>query len=119
MSTVYRGTDTRLDRVVAVKVMHPSLAGDEDFTGRFIREAKAVARLAHPNVVNVFDQGADGAHVFLAMEYVPGRTLRDLLRDRGRSPSGPPWTSWSRCSPRSAPPTGPVSSTATSSPRTC
>ncbi|MFJ3787246.1 Stk1 family PASTA domain-containing Ser/Thr kinase [Kitasatospora sp. NPDC090091] len=83
MSTVYKGTDTRLDRVVALKVMHPSLAGDEGFTGRFIREAKAVARLAHPNVVNVFDQGADGGTVFLAMEYVPGRTLRDLLRDRG------------------------------------
>ncbi|WP_405366083.1 Stk1 family PASTA domain-containing Ser/Thr kinase [Kitasatospora sp. NBC_00039] len=83
MSTVYRATDTRLDRVVALKVMHPSLAGDEGFTGRFIREAKAVARLAHPNVVNVFDQGADGGNVFLAMEYVPGRTLRDLLRDRG------------------------------------
>lgn len=83
MSTVYRGTDTRLDRVVALKVMHPALAGDDGFTGRFIREAKAVARLAHPNVVNVFDQGADGGHVFLAMEYVPGRTLRDLLRDRG------------------------------------
>ncbi|MFI6446457.1 Stk1 family PASTA domain-containing Ser/Thr kinase [Kitasatospora sp. NPDC050543] len=83
MATVYRGTDTRLDRVVALKVMHPSLAGDEGFTGRFIREAKAVARLAHPNVVNVFDQGADGETVFLAMEYVPGRTLRDVLRDRG------------------------------------
>ncbi len=83
MSTVYRGTDTRLDRVVALKVMHPSLAGDAAFTARFIREAKAVARLAHPNVVNVFDQGADGGHVFLAMEYVPGRTLRDLLSDRG------------------------------------
>ncbi|MGW4891142.1 Stk1 family PASTA domain-containing Ser/Thr kinase [Kitasatospora sp. NPDC004240] len=83
MSTVYRGTDTRLDRVVALKVMHPSLAGDEEFTARFIREAKAVAKLAHPNVVNVFDQGADGGNVFLAMEYVPGRTLRDLLRDRG------------------------------------
>ncbi|WP_328959413.1 Stk1 family PASTA domain-containing Ser/Thr kinase [Kitasatospora purpeofusca] len=83
MSTVYRGTDTRLDRVVALKVMHPSLAGDAAFTARFIREAKAVARLAHPNVVNVFDQGADGGHVFLAMEYVPGRTLRDLLNDRG------------------------------------
>ncbi|MFF2039225.1 Stk1 family PASTA domain-containing Ser/Thr kinase [Kitasatospora sp. NPDC058170] len=83
MSTVYRGTDTRLDRVVALKVMHPSLAGDDGFTSRFIREAKAVARLAHPNVVNVFDQGADGGNVFLAMEYVPGRTLRDLLRDRG------------------------------------
>ncbi|GAA2996326.1 Stk1 family PASTA domain-containing Ser/Thr kinase [Kitasatospora albolonga] len=83
MATVYRATDTRLDRTVAVKVMHPSLAADAEFTGRFIREAKAVARLAHPNVVNVFDQGADGAAVFLAMEYVPGRTLRDLLRDRG------------------------------------
>ncbi|MFD0274460.1 Stk1 family PASTA domain-containing Ser/Thr kinase [Kitasatospora sp. NPDC127111] len=83
MSTVYRGTDTRLDRVVALKVMHPDLAGDEGFTARFIREAKAVARLTHPNVVNVFDQGADGGNVFLAMEYVPGRTLRDLLRDRG------------------------------------
>ncbi|MDH6115896.1 beta-lactam-binding protein with PASTA domain/serine/threonine protein kinase [Kitasatospora sp. GAS204A] len=83
MATVYRGTDTRLDRVLALKVMHPSLAGDSGFTDRFIREAKAVARLSHPNVVNVFDQGADGGSVFLAMEYVPGWTLRDLLRDRG------------------------------------
>ncbi|GAA2741490.1 Stk1 family PASTA domain-containing Ser/Thr kinase [Kitasatospora cinereorecta] len=83
MSTVYRGTDTRLDRVVALKVMHPSLAGDPGFTERFIREAKAVARLAHPNVVNVLDQGADGRAVFMAMEFVPGRTLREVLRDRG------------------------------------
>src|SRR6478609_9460975 len=83
MSTVYRGTDTRLDRTVALKVMHPSLAGDADFTARFIREAKAVARLAHPNVVNVLDQGADPRAVFMAMEYVPGRNLRDVLRDRG------------------------------------
>ncbi|MCX4749583.1 Stk1 family PASTA domain-containing Ser/Thr kinase [Kitasatospora sp. NBC_01287] len=83
MATVYRGTDTRLDRVLALKVMHPALAGDAGFTDRFIREAKAVARLSHPNVVNVFDQGADGGSVFLAMEYVPGRTLRDLLSDRG------------------------------------
>ncbi|MCD0481660.1 Stk1 family PASTA domain-containing Ser/Thr kinase [Streptacidiphilus sp. ASG 303] len=83
MATVYRGTDTRLDRVVALKVMHPALAADAAFTSRFIREAKAVARLSHPNVVNVFDQGADGSCVFLAMEYVPGCTLRDVLRDRG------------------------------------
>ncbi|MER8182593.1 Stk1 family PASTA domain-containing Ser/Thr kinase [Kitasatospora sp. NPDC094015] len=83
MATVYRGMDTRLDRVVALKVMHPSLVGDSDFTERFIREAKAIARLAHPNVVNVFDQGADGQAVFLAMEYVPGSNLRDVLRDRG------------------------------------
>ncbi|WP_232247949.1 Stk1 family PASTA domain-containing Ser/Thr kinase [Kitasatospora azatica] len=83
MATVYRGTDTRLDRVLALKVMHPGLAGDAEFTERFIREAKAVARLSHPNVVNVFDQGAHDGVVFLAMEYVPGRTLRDLLSDRG------------------------------------
>ena len=83
MATVYRGVDTRLDRVVALKVMHPGLASDPEFTQRFIREAKAVARLAHPNVVNVHDQGADGDAVFLAMEYVPGWTLRDLMRDRG------------------------------------
>jgi serine/threonine-protein kinase len=83
MATVYRGLDTRLDRTVALKVMHPGLAGDPGFAARFIREAKAVARLNHPNVVNVFDQGEDGGSVFLAMEYVPGLTLRDLLHERG------------------------------------
>ncbi len=83
MATVYRAMDTRLDRVVALKVMHAGLASDPDFTARFIREAKAVARLSHPNVVNVFDQGSDQGAVFLSMEYVPGWTLRDLLRDRG------------------------------------
>ena len=83
MATVYRAMDTRLDRVVALKVMHPGLATDPDFTARFIREAKAVARLSHPNVVNVYDQGSDQGTVFLSMEYVPGWTLRDLLRDRG------------------------------------
>lgn len=82
MATVYRALDTRLDRVVALKVMHPSLATDVTFVERFIREAKSVARLAHPNVVGVFDQGADGAYVFLAMEYVPGCTLRDVLQER-------------------------------------
>jgi beta-lactam-binding protein with PASTA domain/predicted Ser/Thr protein kinase len=83
MATVYRGVDTRLERSVALKVMHASLAADPEFTARFMREAKAVARLAHPNVVNVFDQGEDAGAVFLAMEYVPGLTLRDLLRERG------------------------------------
>ncbi len=82
MATVYRGLDTRLDRAVALKVMHPSLAADGSFVERFIREAKSVARLSHPNVVGVFDQGADGPYVFLAMEYVAGCTLRDVLRER-------------------------------------
>ncbi|MEV6354188.1 Stk1 family PASTA domain-containing Ser/Thr kinase [Streptomyces hydrogenans] len=83
MATVYRAVDTRLDRVLALKVMHPSLAADAVFVERFIREAKSVARLAHPNVVAVFDQGAEGAYVYLAMEYVSGCTLRDVLRERG------------------------------------
>ncbi|MBM7438463.1 Stk1 family PASTA domain-containing Ser/Thr kinase [Streptomyces sp. HB132] len=83
MATVYRAMDTRLDRVLALKVMHPALATDAAFVERFIREAKSVARLAHPNVVGVFDQGAQGAYVYLAMEYVAGCTLRDVLRERG------------------------------------
>ncbi|WP_167409692.1 Stk1 family PASTA domain-containing Ser/Thr kinase [Streptomyces africanus] len=83
MATVYRAVDTRLDRVLALKVMHPSLAVDGSFVERFIREAKSVARLAHPNVVQVFDQGTDGSYVYLAMEYVAGCTLRDVLRERG------------------------------------
>ncbi|MEY9990706.1 beta-lactam-binding protein with PASTA domain [Streptomyces sp. V4I8] len=83
MATVYRALDTRLDRVLALKVMHPALAVDGVFVERFIREAKSVARLAHPNVVQVFDQGTDGSYVYLAMEYVAGCTLRDVLRERG------------------------------------
>lgn len=83
MATVYRAVDTRLDRVLALKVMHPALAADVSFVDRFIREAKSVARLSHPNVVGVYDQGADGAYVYLAMEYIAGCTLRDVLRERG------------------------------------
>ncbi|MGW2884381.1 Stk1 family PASTA domain-containing Ser/Thr kinase [Streptomyces griseoruber] len=83
MATVYRAVDTRLDRVLALKVMHPALAADGSFVERFIREAKSVARLAHPNVVQVFDQGTDGSYVYLAMEYIAGCTLRDVLRERG------------------------------------
>ncbi len=84
MATVYLGTDTRLDRTVALKIMHAELANDEDFVRRFVGEARSVARLSHPNVVGVYDQGADGRTLYLAMEYVPGRNLRDLLNERGR-----------------------------------
>ncbi|MFI6450784.1 Stk1 family PASTA domain-containing Ser/Thr kinase [Streptosporangium amethystogenes] len=87
MATVYLALDIRLDRTVAVKVMHRSLAEDPAFVRRFIGEAKSVASLSHPNVVHVFDQGTDGDNVYLSMEYVPGRTLRDVLRDRGRLPA--------------------------------
>ncbi|ACZ85738.1 Stk1 family PASTA domain-containing Ser/Thr kinase [Streptosporangium roseum] len=87
MATVYLALDIRLDRTVAVKVMHRSLAEDPAFVRRFIGEAKSVASLSHPNVVHVFDQGTDGDNVYLSMEYVPGRTLRDVLRARGRLPA--------------------------------
>jgi serine/threonine-protein kinase len=84
MATVYLATDTRLDRQVALKVMHAELTRDDEFVTRFIGEAKSVARLSHPNIVAVFDRGSDGRYLYLAMEYVPGRTLRSLLRERGR-----------------------------------
>ncbi|MFI6497425.1 Stk1 family PASTA domain-containing Ser/Thr kinase [Nonomuraea typhae] len=87
MATVYLALDVRLDRTVALKVMHRSLAEDPAFVRRFIGEAKSVASLSHPNVVHVFDQGTDGDVVYLSMEYVPGRTLRDILRERGRLPA--------------------------------
>ena len=71
MATVYEAHDNRLDRTIALKVMHPTLADDEEFVTRFIREAHSAARLSHPNVVAVYDQGADQGHVFLAMELRP------------------------------------------------
>jgi beta-lactam-binding protein with PASTA domain/predicted Ser/Thr protein kinase len=84
MATVYEARDTRLDRTVAVKTMHPGLAEDQEFVSRFIREARSAARLSHPNVVAVYDQGTDDGEVFLVMEYVHGRTLRDVLQTKGR-----------------------------------
>jgi eukaryotic-like serine/threonine-protein kinase len=86
MATVYLATDTRLDREVALKVMHADLARDADFVDRFIGEAKSVAKLSHPNIVGVYDQGADGQYLFLAMEYVHGQTLRAVLREHGWLP---------------------------------
>ena len=83
MATVYQATDLRLDRVVALKVMHPHLAHDQAFVARFEREAKSAARLTHGHVVAVYDQGESDGLVYLAMEYLPGRTLRDVLREYG------------------------------------
>lgn len=83
MATVLLATDTRLDREVALKVMRPDLAADETFVSRFRREARSAARLSHPNVVPVFDQGEDAGQVFLAMEYVEGRTARAVVDAEG------------------------------------
>jgi beta-lactam-binding protein with PASTA domain/serine/threonine protein kinase len=87
MASVYEATDLRLDRACAVKVMHPGLGDDEEFAARFVREARSAARLDHPNVVAVFDQGADDDIVFLVMEHVAGHTLRDVIRKE--SPMAP------------------------------
>jgi serine/threonine-protein kinase len=84
MATVYVATDLRLERRVALKVMHGHLSDDTVFQSRFIQEARAAARLADPNVVNVFDQGQDGDMAYLVMEYLPGITLRELLREQRR-----------------------------------
>lgn len=91
MATVYLAVDRRLDREVALKVMHPHLADGVDgaeFVARFRREARAAARLAHPGVVAVYDQGLDGETSYLTMEYVPGTTLRRVLREEGTLPLG-------------------------------
>ncbi len=84
MATVYLGTDTRLDRVVALKIAHPELSDDAEFVRRFIGEARSAARLSSPNVVGIYDQGSDKRLHYIAMEYVAGRTLRELLNERGR-----------------------------------
>ena len=87
MATVYEATDLRLDRTCALKIMHSGLGDDDEFAARFVREAHSAARLSHPHVVGVFDQGDDDGTLFLAMEYIPGHTLRDLIRKE--SPMSP------------------------------
>ncbi len=83
MATVYLAMDIRLERKVALKIIHPHLASDNSFREKFIREARIAAKLSHPNLVNVFDQGEEGDMAFMAMEYVSGITLRDALKDFG------------------------------------
>jgi len=83
MAKVYLAEDTRLERQVAIKVMHDHLTDDGDYAAKFIREARHTARLAHPNIMSVFDQGHVDDTLYLVMEYLPGMTLRDLLNDYG------------------------------------
>ena len=83
MASVYRARDNVLEREVALKIIHPHLATDKSFVEKFRREAKMAAKLSHPNLVNVFDQGTDGEITFLVMEFVPGITLRDAMNDFG------------------------------------
>lgn len=87
MGEVYRGHDLLLDRVVAVKVLQPSLASDAELVDRFKQEARAAARLTHPNVVAVYDWGSDDDRIYyMVMEYVSGTDLRNVLVERGSLP---------------------------------
>ena len=83
MSTVYRATDGVLERTVAVKVLAEHLSDDEKFVARFRREALAVAKLVHPNIVQVYDTGVDRGRHFIVMEYVEGKSGAQLLQRDG------------------------------------
>lgn len=83
MAGVYLATDLRLERNVAIKIMHGHLVDDPAYAEKFIREARHTARLTHPNIVSVYDQGQENDILFLVMEYLPGMTLRELLNDFG------------------------------------
>ncbi|MEW1986842.1 PASTA domain-containing protein [Brevibacterium casei] len=83
MAMVYRGTDLRLDREIAIKVMHEHLISDDTFVERFRREAINAGRLTHPNLVAIHDQARDGDVVYLVMEHLPSVTLRRELKHRG------------------------------------
>lgn len=84
MAVVYKARDTLLGRVVAIKVLHPQYAQDDEFVERFREEARAAASLLHPNVVNVYDVGRDDGRDYIVMEYVPGESLKSIIRRQGR-----------------------------------
>jgi eukaryotic-like serine/threonine-protein kinase len=89
MGTVYRGTHVLMDKTVAVKVLRPSLAADEKIVARFSREARAASRISHPNALSVTDFGEDeSGHVFIVMEFLSGKTLKQVIRDEGPLPLG-------------------------------
>jgi serine/threonine protein kinase len=99
MGEVYKGRDTRLDRTVAIKVLHESLSSDPQFRQRFDREARAISQLTHPHVCTLYDIGEQAGTAFLVMEFLEGETLADRL-SRGVSEK-PPYLSMKRCVSRS------------------
>jgi serine/threonine-protein kinase len=84
MSDVFRARDLMLERSVAIKVLHENYSNDAAFQQRFRQEARAAANLSHPNIVTVHDFGFDHGQLFIVMEYIPGKDLKTLLRQRGR-----------------------------------
>ena len=112
MSNVFRAHDRLLERTVALKILHEQFTRDEDYVERFRREARAVAQLAHPNIVTVIDRGEQDGRQFIVFEYIHGQNLKELSRG-GRSTSGEAIGLRSRWRGRSPSRTSAVSSTAT------
>ena len=113
MADVWLAEDQELGRKVAVKILHERYANDDQFVERFRREATHAASLSHPNIVSIFDRGEAGGSYFIVMEYVEGRTLKELIVSRGRAPCRSRSRTCVRCSQGCALRTGPESSTAT------
>jgi len=102
MAVVYEGIDTVLRRRVAIKVLRPHLAADEAFVARFFSEAQHAAKLAHPNIVNVYDVGRAGESYYIVMELVEGTTLAEMIASDGRLPGATLQRSRIRAPPKSA-----------------
>src|SRR5207247_5611979 len=83
MSSVYRAHDRLLERTVALKILHEQFTRDDDYVERFRREARAVAQLAHPNIVTVIDRGEQDGRQFIVFEYVDGMNLKELMTQEG------------------------------------
>ena len=86
MGVVFKARQVEMHRDVALKILHPKLAKNEKFKARFLRAARLCARLNHPNIINGIDCGEDGAFTYFAMEFVDGRTIRQILKEKGRLP---------------------------------
>ena len=114
MADVWLAEDQELGRKVAVKILHERYANDAQFVERFRREATHAAALSHPNIVSIYDRGEVGGSYYIVMEYVEGRTLKELIVTRGRLPDpGRRSRTCARCSQGSGSRTAPGSSTAT------
>lgn len=95
MAEVYKARCSVLNRTVAVKVLRPQFASDEEFVERFRREGQAAASLSHPNIVSIYDVGQDGGRYYIVMEYVSGQSLKEMIRKSGALPPGrAAWMAW-------------------------
>ena len=119
MSVVYEAENPRLGSTVALKVLAPELATDDVFRARFLEESRIAASLNHPNVIPIYDMGSSAGLLYIAMRYVSGTDLRQMIKKRGRLQPGPRCSCWARPRGRWTPRTARDWCTGTSSRATC